>query len=203
MSTAAVALPMRRARRRSPRVLAAVIPAALVGAFLASNLQASLAQRTLRQQWAKSVADARDLSPIDLARRTYARGEAVARLHIPAMALDAVVVEGADPAQVRRGPAHLASSPIPGEDGMAVITGNRLGFGGFLGDLDRLRIGDRIEVETLAGPVTFIVSSVDVVSADQLDLTSTGTRPMLMLFAGAKRWGGGDRIVVRAEESAP
>lgn len=189
-----------RARVLPPRwLMGAAIPALIVGAFVATNVQASLTQRRLEGAWSAIVARG-PLDPIALAAHAPAAGSPVARLAIPALHLDVIVVEGATPAAMRRGPAHLAASPLPGGAGVSIVTGNRLGFGGFFADLDRLDPGDRILMETLAGPVAFVVRTVETVPAGRLDLAPAGERRGLMLFASARRWGGPDRIVVRAEE---
>lgn len=205
MTVAPLALrrPAGRALRR-PRLrwLAAALPVLAIAGYIGTNVSASLAQRALRTQWDRARAEAARMTPAAAARWEFAAGDPVVRLRIGSIGLDAIVVEGAGPAQTRRGPAHLAGTPLPGEDGTAVLTGNRLGFGAFLSGIDRIAPGDRIEVQTLTGTRVFVVRSVDTVPADRLDLRPTGTAPGLMLFAGAKRWGGGSRIVVRAERAA-
>lgn len=203
-ATAAVMAAGRRRTRRAGRawLVALALPALLVGAYVTTNVQASLAQRDLRDRWEATLEATRGIDPVAAARHRYAPGDPVARLVVPAIGLDAIVVEGADPTEMRRGPAHLPLSAIPGEDGIAILTGNRFGFGGFFADVDRLRPGDRIRVETIAGAHTFVVRSVDVVPVERLDLRTTGTGPALVLFASARRWGGADRIVIRAEEAA-
>lgn len=200
MSTAGLALRLPR-RRHIPRAAALIaVPAALLLAFVGTNVSASLAQRGLERAWADRLAAADGLSRADLARLAPAPGDPVARLVVPAMGLDAVVVEGASPAEMRRGPAHLPSTPLPGFAGVSILTANRFGFGGFFAEIERLAPGDRVTVETLAGRRTFVVTAVSVVPAETLDLDGDGTSPALMLFASARRWGGGDRIVVRAVE---
>lgn len=191
---------LRAHRLRAGLIALVALAVALLLAYVGTNVSASLAQRSLERKWEDAVAAARGLTPAEIAARTPAVGDPVGRLRIPALGLDAIVIEGADPGQMRRGPAHLPASPLPGQDGVAIITANRLGFGGFFADLDRLTPGDRILVETLGGRRLFVVHTVDVVPVERLDLTTRATRPVLILFASARRWGGGDRIVVRALE---
>lgn len=200
MAAATVAL---RARRRVPRAAwLALLPLALVLLYVGTNVAASLAQHGLEARWARAVSRARGLSVAQLAHQRARVGDPVARLVIPSMSLDAVVVEGATPAHMRRGPAHLPGSAMPGIDGRSVILGNRLGFGGFFADIDRLKAGDRIGIQTLATQMNFVVLSVEVVPVDRLDVGSEGTRPQLVLVASAGRFGGADRIVVTSIQEA-
>jgi len=70
------------------------------------------------------------------------------RLLIPDIGLDAVVVQGADPQALRRGPGHYAFSSLPGEAGNCVIAGHRNVFGSYFLRLDELQPGSRIVLQT-------------------------------------------------------
>jgi sortase (surface protein transpeptidase) len=198
VSAAGNALRVRRRRRISRAAPLVAVPVALLLAFVGTNVSASLAQRGLERAWAQRLASARGLAGADLARAAPAIGDPVARLVIPAIGLDAIVVEGASAAEMRRGPGHLPSTPFPGDAGVSTITANRFGFGGFFAEIGRLAPGDRVTAETAGGLRTFVVTTVTEMPAEGLDLDGDGTSPALMLFASARRWGGGDRIVVRA-----
>jgi sortase A len=187
-----------RARRVPRPAWLLLVPLALVLVYVGTNVAASIAQNSLETRWAAAVRDARGLTPAQLAQRRPNIGDPVARLVIPSISLDAVVVEGAAAAQMRRGPSHVPASPLPGADGQSVILGNRFGFGSFFADVNRLVPGDRIGVQTLADDMNFVVISVDVVPVERLDVGSEGTRPRLILVASAGRFGGGDRIVITA-----
>jgi sortase A len=71
-------------------------------------------------------------------------GEAIARLRIPAIDLDAVVLEGASAAVLRMGPGHLPGTELPDEFGgynNCVIAAHRDSFFRRLG---AVRAGDRL-----------------------------------------------------------
>ena len=74
-------------------------------------------------------------------RAAPARGAPVARIVIPAIGVDEVVVEGVDQDQLAAGPGHLPRSALPGDSGNAVISAHRdRQFHGLdQGDVDELR----------------------------------------------------------------
>lgn len=77
-------------------------------------------------------------------------GEPLARLHIPRLGDDwaRVVVEGTAQVQLAQGPGHYFDTAMPGEPGNFAVAGHRVGRGSPFLDLDRLRPGDAIVVET-------------------------------------------------------
>jgi sortase (surface protein transpeptidase) len=82
--------------------------------------------------------------------REVAVGEAFAVLHIPRLGLDysRVVLEGTAEDQLRQGPGHYVGTALPGQRGNVALAGHRVGKGSPFLDLDRVRPGDPIVVET-------------------------------------------------------
>jgi sortase A len=196
---AVAASPARRARPpRRAALLVAGLAVALLGSYLGSNTYASLGQRELEGRLDALLQRAARMDPVDRSSLSYAPGDPIARLVVPAIGLDVVVVEGTTPALMRRGPGHLPGSAVPGEQGVAIVTGNRLGFGGFFQRLDQLQVGDRILVRSALGSTAYTVTERSVVPADRLDLATDSEKRVLVLFASAHLWGGSDRLVIRA-----
>ena len=77
-------------------------------------------------------------------------GDPFAVLHIPRLAADysRVIVEGAAQDQLAQGPGHYIGTAMPGEQGNLAIAGHRVGRGSPFLDLDQMRPGDPIVVET-------------------------------------------------------
>jgi sortase A len=77
-------------------------------------------------------------------------GEAFAVLHIPRLGADysRVVLEGTDEDELKQGPGHYVGTAMPGERGNVGLAGHRVGKGSPFLDLDQLRPGDPIVVET-------------------------------------------------------
>ena len=84
-------------------------------------------------------------------------GEAIARILIPAIDLDTIVVAGVQIDDLRRGPGHYSTTPLPGQPGNAAIAGHRTTYGAPFGRLNELDAGDAIIVETLQGRFTYRV----------------------------------------------
>jgi sortase (surface protein transpeptidase) len=77
-------------------------------------------------------------------------GDALAVLYIPRLGEDyrRVVLEGTAEEQLSQGPGHYPGTAMPGERGNLAVAGHRVGRGSPFLDLDRLRPGDPIVVET-------------------------------------------------------
>ncbi len=90
-----------------------------------------------------------------------ARGVPVARIVIPSIALDEVIVEGVGERELNAGPGHLPGSAFPGDRGNAVISAHR---DRHFSRLDRLVVGDTVITYGRADSVTWIVSRKQVVS---------------------------------------
>ena len=84
-------------------------------------------------------------------------GEAIARILIPSIDMDEIVVAGVDVEDLRKGPGHYSTTPLPGQPGNAAIAGHRTTYGAPFGRLAELNAGDAIIVETLQGRFTYRV----------------------------------------------
>jgi sortase A len=202
VSAAAATIPARMSRRGIPvrrlLIVAGALLAALVLAFVGTNAWTSIQQRSLEDRFDAAAASWATLDAAGRSSLTFAPGEPVARIGIASIGLDAIVVEGATPSLMRRAPGHLAGSATPGESGIAIITANRIGFGGFFLRLDRLAVGDRIVTESAFGTTTYTVTEVRTIPATQLDLRTDSSRRVLMLIGSSRLAGGSDRLVVTA-----
>jgi sortase (surface protein transpeptidase) len=77
-------------------------------------------------------------------------GAPIAVLHIPRFGTDyrQVVLEGTTEEQLRQGPGHYIGTALPGQQGNVAVAGHRVGKGSPFLDLDLLRPGDPVVVET-------------------------------------------------------
>lgn len=88
-------------------------------------------------------------------------GSPVARLVIPAVGLDDIVLEGVDDRTLNGGPGHLPGSPLPGDRGNAILSAHR---DRHFRKLGALTIGDTIVTYTGHDSVQWRISSRKVVS---------------------------------------
>jgi sortase A len=94
-------------------------------------------------------------------RRLPEPGDSIAKLTIPRLDAQLYVLEGIGSRQLRRGPAHMTGSALPGEDGNCIIAGHRDTHFRVLKDV---RKGDDIRVRTSAGEYVYKVNGISIVS---------------------------------------
>jgi sortase A len=88
-------------------------------------------------------------------------GTPVAMISAPKAGLhDEVIVEGTSSAQLREGPGHFRTTPMPGQPGVSLIYGRSLAFGAPFGGIASLTPGDVISVTTGQGQFAYRVSDV-------------------------------------------
>jgi sortase A len=120
--------------------------------------------RQLDQQWAGAAPGASPSTSSALGTKDLPPppGGAIARLYIPRMGKQWVVVQGVQPADIRYAPGHYPSSAMPGQPGNFSVAGHRIPA--IFWDLDQVRDGDPIVVETRTTWYVYHVSSIEVVS---------------------------------------
>src|SRR3954468_726177 len=84
-------------------------------------------------------------------------GDSLTRIKIPAINVDVVVVEGTGADALRAGAGHYKETSLPCEDGTVGIAGHRTTYGRPFANLDLLRPGDTITLETPVGSCTYEV----------------------------------------------
>ena len=135
-----------------------------------------------------------------VAKPIPAAEEAVARLEIPRMDLNRIVVEGATAEALTKGPGHFPETPLPGQLGNAAIAGHRTTHLHPFFDIDKLQPGDEIIVTTLNGRYTYSVTGTEIVAPDDYASvipTTDVTKATLTLVSCTPRYSATNRIVVR------
>jgi sortase A len=130
-----------------------------------------------------------------------AEGEPLARLEIPAIGIDKIVVEGVQTDDLRKGPGHFPETPLPGEYGNSAIAGHRTTYGQPFYDIDLIVIGDEIAVTTRAGRFVYVVDDISIVGADDYALvvpTVDPTKATLTLSSCHPKFSAKLRYIVRA-----
>jgi sortase A len=128
--------------------------------------------------------------------------EAVARLEIPRIGVNRIVVEGATAEALTKGPGHFPETPLPGQLGNAAIAGHRTTHLHPFFDIDELQPGDEIIVTTLNGRYVYHVTGTEIVAPDDYAAvipTTDVTKATLTLVSCTPRYSAKNRIVVRSE----
>jgi sortase A len=125
-------------------------------------------------------------------------GDAIARLEVPRLDLDVVVVNGTDVGSLRRGPGRHLETAMPGEGELVYIAGHRTTFGAPFSNIDKLRRGDRISLEMPYGSVVYAVTSHRIVSQHEVSVLKSSGREELVLQACHPRFFASQRYLVYA-----
>lgn len=161
----------------------------------------ALARSEARAAWERAEAQraVRDARMIDFgdAEAFVRRGTPIARLILPSIGLDEIVVEGVGDGELNAGPGHLPGSAIPGAAGNAVISAHRDRHFSTLGDLE---LGDTVYTETMSGRTTWIVTKRRVVRAGVPALYSSDDPLLTLTTCWPLRYFGTapDRLVIEA-----
>jgi sortase A len=128
-------------------------------------------------------------------------GDPIARLELPTIGVDKIVVAGVEKNDLKKGPGHYPETPLPGQLGNSAIAGHRTTFGQPFFDVDKLANGDEIVVTTLAGRYVYRVTGQQIVSPSdyQVIATTDPTRATLTLTSCHPKYTARERIIVFAE----
>ena len=158
-----------------------------------SGLEHSVAQRGLEERFRATLAAGR--APIG---GPIQEGRPVARLQIPAIGLDEVVVEGTRGTLLKQGPGHLRSSPLPGQAGSAVIMGRRATYGAPFDHIGSLDKGDVIRTVTGQGRSRYVVVVVRDANKDGTGVVARRAGNRLTLITSTPRLRAERRQIVEA-----
>jgi sortase A len=126
------------------------------------------------------------------------RGDPIARLRVPRLDLDVIVVEGTDPGTLRKGPGRYRRSAMPGEGRLVYIAGHRTTYSAPFSHIERMRPGDPIELRLPYGTFLYQVTGHRIVAADDLSVLRSPRREVLRLQACHPRFFATQRYIVSA-----
>jgi sortase A len=117
------------------------------------------------------------------------------------------LVEGTSAKELAEGLGHYVGTAGPGEVGNFAIAGHRTTYGKPLAEIDTLRTGDRIVVETAQGWTVYAVSSHEIVRPWQGEVIApvpgrpgvTPTKAVLTLTSCHPRFSAKQRWIVHAD----
>jgi LPXTG-site transpeptidase (sortase) family protein len=132
-------------------------------------------------------------------------GDALARLYIPKLNKNWVVVQGVSQADIRYAPGHYPNTAMPGEIGNFSVAGHR--NRAIFWDLDLLKVGDPIVVETAQSFYVYSVTQSHVVLPNAVQVVApVPSRPgakastaMLTLTTCNPKFNNYQRLIVHAQ----
>jgi sortase A len=126
-------------------------------------------------------------------------GDSLTRIKIPSIGVDVVVVEGTTASALRAGAGHYPSTPLPCEVGNVGIAGHRTTYGRPFHDLDRVKAGDTVTLETPIGSCTYVAQEAPfAVAPTALDVVNNAATPMLTLTTCHPKGSASQRLVLKA-----
>jgi sortase A len=154
---------------RSRLGLALIFGGGLLTTFAGSRyVSGAAAQDEARREWEAMKARAIYEGVATAALRPHevaiAHGAPVARLFIPKIALDEIVLEGVDDDAMNGGPGHYPGSPLPGDAGNSIISAHR---DRHFRNLGEVAVGDTIVTESGANTTRWVVVRRMVVDKDR------------------------------------
>jgi len=160
-------------------VLALIAGTCLAGRALYLHAKAGLAGILVRRAWEKSVESGQPRAPWP-----WADTHPVARLEIPRLGYDEIVLEGATPRTLAFGPARLLAGAGLGEPGNLVLAGHRTSW---FRPLEGITSGDTIEIQWFDArrhelrQRTYMANMIRVVDAQDMTLLAPTPEDALTL----------------------
>ncbi|HXN52612.1 MAG TPA: class D sortase [Candidatus Acidoferrum sp.] len=99
-------------------------------------------------------------------------GDVIGEIQVPRLGLNAIVVQGDSPANLRRAVGHISKSALPGEWGNVALAGHR---DTFFRPLRDIRQGDEISFQTSERRFEYLVQSIEVVAPNDTRVLEPST----------------------------
>lgn len=131
--------------------------AALLGEQAWLWAKAGLAERLIERAFVAHLDDGEVHPPW-----SWADTRPIARLEVPRIGLDRIVLAGSSGSSLAFGPGHVDGTAAPNRPGNCVLAGHRDSWFAFL---DELQVGDEIRLETREARRCYRVQSLEVRSA--------------------------------------
>ncbi len=128
-------------------------------------------------------------------------GDAVARIEVPRIGVNDIVVAGVARDDLKRGPGHFPETPLPGQLGNVAIAGHRTTYGQPFHNVDKLAPGDEVTLTTPNGTFVYVVTGQQIVSPSEYQViaTTNADTATLTLVSCHPKWTTRERIIVSAE----
>jgi sortase A len=178
----------------------------LWGTNLSTNREQSNLRQSLEREWAAPAPPPQRGAKLPVPEPP-ALGKALGVIEIPKIKLERVVVEGANPEQLAKGPGHVPSTTMPGQPGTFAISGHRTTHGAPFYRLNELSKGDTITIVTRYAIYTYEVSHLQVVAPTAVEVLDNvrgpggKLKPQIVLTTCNPRFSAAQRLIVYGDLS--
>ncbi len=124
--------------------------------------------------------------------------QAFAKLVIPKIGLDVIVVEGTGVNDLKKGPGHIKASALPGQ-GNTVISGHRVTYSRPFFRIDELAVGDSIILYTPSNKYVYRVAEKRIVRPSDVSVIQPTEDVRLTLTACHPPYSAKYRIIIIAK----
>jgi sortase A len=172
--------------------------------FLAYELWGTkfVAQRNQREL-AKKITFPSKPVPVESPTPPPNLGDGIARLEIPKIDANWIVVEGVTIEQLKKGPGHFPGTAYPGDKGNVVISGHRATYGEPFARMNEVQNGDIVKLTTLRGVFEYTVVEKKIVKPTDLSVVQDFQDERLTLTTCEPRYGSKLRMIVVAKPNTP
>ena len=183
--------------------LALIIAGGALTTFAGSRyVSGAIAQDRARREWDEATAriayDAAYASSAPDGDVKIRHAAPVARLQIPKIGLDEIVLEGIDDDALNGGPGHYPGSPLPGAAGNSILSAHR---DRHFRNLGQLAVGDTILTQSGAKTMKWIITNRKVVGRETPVLFPSKTAQLTLTTCWPIRYFGSapDRLILTAK----
>ena len=172
-------------------------------AALSRELAAQLVGRDAGRDFRLATPGDAEASPYTTGMRKASVGAAVAKIEVPRIRLSTIAREGLDARTLRVAAGHVPGTALPGEIGNSAFAAHR---DTFFRPLKNVREGDDVVVTTPTGAHRYVVTGIDIVQPEDVEVLAATSEPTLTLvtcypfnYIGSAP----QRFIVRARLSNP
>lgn len=147
----------------------------------------------------QGAADSEKLMQLALAFRAGLQSEqTIARIEIPRIGVNDIVVEGTHEGALLKGPGHLEETPLPGMRGNFAVAGDRVLYGGPFLNLDDVENNDEIILQTPYGSFRYTVVNKEItVPEDVSILQPVEGQELITLITCDPPWDTSHRLIIQ------
>ena len=120
------------------------------------------------------------------------------RIQVPAIQVEAPVVQGDGAEQLKKGVGQHVGTPNPGQKGNVVMAAHNDVFGQIFQNLDKLKAGDQVILFSSQRSYTYIVRQVQIVEPTQVEVMNQTPEAIVTLISCYPYMVDNKRIVVTA-----